>query len=309
VSCRQIPGGLLFLLFLCAFATASFPLVTGTIKGKVTDINGQPLPDVKIMLLDTSRGQAYSLETDRKGNYYMMGILPADYKLKLERAGFQVLEGRISILPDKENVFDAVLAPEAKQSVKPEWEDQNFRATELFKQSQYEEAAALYREILAIHPDLAAIHFNLGNCAFNLGRYEEAAGSFREAVRLKPDFFDAYTNLTNTFVRLKKSEEAIPILEEATRAYPENAGLHSSLGLLYLNSGQGVKAAEFLEKAAAIDPKAPFTFHSLGIAYTQSGEFEKAVTNYEKYIALITDAKEIERVKGVIEQLKSLVKK
>jgi len=309
VSCRLLLAILLSLLLFSASATSTSFLVTGTIKGTVTDINGQPLPDVKITLLDPARGQAYSLETDKKGNYYLMGILPADYKLKLEKTCFQALQGRISILPDKENVFDAVLAPEPKQSLKPEWEGQNARASELFKQGKYEEAAALYREILATHQDLAAIHFNLGNCAFNLGRYEEAAASFREAVRLKTDYFDAYTNLTNTFVRLKKSEEGIPILEEATRTYPENAGLLSSLGLLYLNSGQGIKAAESLEKATAIDPKAPFPFYSLGIAYTQGGDFEKAVTNYEKYMALITDVKEIERVKAVIEQLKSLVKK
>jgi tetratricopeptide (TPR) repeat protein len=309
LSRRLILVIFLSLLIFSVTASTTFPFVTGTIKGKVVDINGQPLPDVKVTLLDTSRGQTYSLETDKKGNYFMLGIPPAEYQLKLEKSGFQVLEGRVSIIPGRESVFDAVLAPEAKQSLKPEWEGQNARATELFKQGRYEEAAALYREILAVHPDLAAIHFNLGNCAFNLGRYEEAVASFKEAVRLKPDFFDAYTNLANAFVRLKRSEEALPILEEATRVYPENAGLHSSLGLLYLNSGQGIKAAESLEKAAAIDPKAPFPFYSLGIAYTQSGDFEKAIASYEKYLALITDVKEIERIKGVIEQLKPLLKK
>jgi tetratricopeptide (TPR) repeat protein len=309
LSHRLILAILLSLLLFSLNVTTTFPFVTGTIKGKVVDINGQPLPDVNITLLDSARGQTYTIKTDEKGSYYLMGISPAEYKLKLEKPGFQPLEGRVSIAPGHNSVFDAILAPEVKQSLKPEWEGQDVQAAELFKQGKFEEAAALYRQILAINPDLPAIHFNLGSCDFNLGRYEEAAASFREAVRLKPDFFDAYSSLANTLVRLKRSEEAIPMLEEATRTYPENAGLHSSLGLLYLNSGQGVKAAESLEKAAAIDPKASFPFYSLGIAYTQSGEFEKAVTNYEKYMALITDAKEIERVKGVIEQLKSLVKK
>jgi len=272
VKSRLFPATLLSLLLFVTAATPSSLSVTGTIKGKVTDADGQPLPDVKITLLDAARGQTYTLKTDKKGNYYMMGIAPADYRLKLEKTGFQVLEGRVSIMPDRENVFDAVLAPEAKQIVKPGWEDANIRANELFKE----------------------------------GRYEEAVASFREAVRLKPDFFDAYANLANAYGKLKRFEEAIPIFEEAVRACPENAGLYSSLGLLYLNAGQGIKAVESLEKAAAIDPQGPFSYYSLGIAYTQTGEFEKAVANYEKYIALITDAKEIERVKGVIEQLKSL---
>lgn len=303
---RLFPATFFSLLLFVAAATPSSLFVTGTIKGKVTDADGQPLPDVKITLLDLARGQTYSMKTDKKGNYYLMGIAPAEYRLKLEKAGFQLLEGRVSIAPDRENVFDAVLAPEAKPIVKPEWEDKNLRANELFKQGKYEEAAGVYREILVLDPDLAAIHFNLGNCAYYLQSYEEAVASFREAVRLKPDFFDVYANLANAYGKLKRFEEAIPIFEEAVRAYPENAGLYSSLGLLYLNSGQGIKAAESLEKSTAIDPQGTFSYYSLGIAYTQTGEFEKAVANYEKYITLITDAKEIERVKGIIEQLKSL---
>lgn len=64
-----------------------------------------------------------------------------------------------------------------------------------------------------------------------------------------------------------------------------------------------------MEKASALDPAQPFTYCSLGIAYTQTAAYAKAVAAYEKYIALIQDAKEIERIKGLIEQLKALDKK
>jgi len=281
----------------------------GTIKGKVADPGGKPVADVKITLVDPSRGQTYVMKTDRKGNYFLMGISPAEYRLKLEKPGFQLLEGRVSIAPGQNSVFDAVLAPEVKQAVKPEWEDANIRANELFKGGRYEEAAAAYKDILAANPNLGAIHFNLGNCAYNLQRYEEAIASFKEAVRLKPDFFDAYTNMANAYGKLKKTDEAIPIFEEAIRIHPENARLFSALGLLYLNAGEGAKAVESLEKASVLDPAQPFTFYSLGIAYTQTAAYAKAVAVYERYIALIQDAKEIERVKGLIEQLKALEKK
>ena len=52
------------------------------------------------------------MKTDRKGNYFLMGISPAEYRLKLEKPGFQLLEGRVSIAPGQNSVFDAVLAPE-----------------------------------------------------------------------------------------------------------------------------------------------------------------------------------------------------
>lgn len=282
---------------------------TGTIKGKVTDGDGKPLRDVSITLKDEARGQVYAMKTDKKGNYYLMGIAPADYRMKFEKDGFQDLTGVVAIAPDKENVFDAVLASAVAKPVKPAWEQKNLQAHDLYAQNKYEESLALYLEILAADPNVAFIQFDAGNCYYHLGNYEAAARSFREAVRLKPDFFEAYTNLANTYARLKRFEEAVPIFEEAIRSYPANGALYFSLGLLYLNSGQGSKAAACLEKAVAIDPKNASGYNSLGIAYTQTGDYARAVSFYEKYLGLITDLNEINRVKSVIEQLKPLIKK
>lgn len=292
------------LIALTALAAAD----NGAIKGKVVDGDGKPVAGVKITLVDPARGVTYVTRTDRKGNYFLMGISPAEYRLKLEKPGFQPLEGRVSIAPGPNSVFDAVLAPLAAQAAKPEWGEANVRANELYAQGRYEEAAAAYREILAADPGLSVIHFNLGNCAFNLERYGEAVASFREAVRLKPDFFDAYVNLANAYGKMKAFGEAIPVFEEAVRAHPGSARLLSSLGLLYLNAGQGDKAVESLEKATALDPDEPFGFYSLGIAYTQTAAYAKAISAYERYIALIQDAPEIDRVKGLIAQLKALDK-
>jgi len=295
----------LFLLCSAALLLAA----TGTIKGKVTDGDGKPLKDVSITLRDETRGQVYTMKTDKKGNYYLMGIAPADYRMKFEKAGFQDLAGVVAIVPDKENVFDAVLAFAVAKPVKPAWEEKNFKAHDLYMQNKFEEALALYAEILAADPNVAFIQFDAGNCYYHLGNYEAAARSFKEAVRLKSDFFEAYTNLANTYGRLKKFEEAVPIFEEAIRSYPANGALYFSLGLLYLNSGQGAKAAACLEKAVALDPKNPSGYSSLGIACTQTGDYARAVENYEKYVGLITDINEIDRVKSVIEQLKPLIKK
>lgn len=281
---------------------------TGSIKGRVADADRKPLPGVKVTLVDASRGQTYVTKTDRKGNYFLMGISPAEYRLKLEKPGFKPLEGRVSIAPGHNNVFDAVLAPETAPAVRPEWEDANVRANALFAQGRYEEAAAAYGDILAAHPGLAVIHFDLGNCAYNLQRYREAVASFREAIRLKPDLFEAYTNLANAYGKLKEFGEAIPLFEAAVRDHPASARLLASLGLLYLNAGEGAKAVESLERATALDPNEPFGFYSLGIAHTQTAAYAKAVAAYERYIALIDDVAEIDRVKGLVAQLRALDK-
>lgn len=96
---RRLFSVVLLLLLAIVAATAIPFSVTGSIKGKVTDAAGQPLADVKVTLLDSTRGQTYSMKTDKKGDYFLMGISPAEYQLKLEKPGFQPLEGRVSIAP------------------------------------------------------------------------------------------------------------------------------------------------------------------------------------------------------------------
>jgi tetratricopeptide (TPR) repeat protein len=298
-----------FLSLAVILAPAAVLATVGTIKGRVAGADGKPLSGVEITLRDETRGQTYTVRTDKKGSYFLMGISPAEYKLKLVKPGFQPLEGRVTIEPGQNRVFDAVLAPVAPQAVKPEWEGANVRANELFSAGRYEEAAAVYRGILTSNPNLAAIHFNIGNCAYNLGHYESAIESYAEAVRLKPDFIDAYANMANAYGKMRRFSDAIPVLEGALRAYPESARLFAALGVVYLNDGQGAKAVECLEKAATLDPAQPAVYSSLGIAYTQTAAYGKAVAAYEKYLALIQEIKEIERIKGLIEQLKALDRK
>ncbi len=293
-----LPAGLFLLVAAPAFAAA-----TGTVRGRVVDVDGLPLKDAIVTLHDQARDRIYTIMTDGKGHYRKTNIPAADYRLKFEKAGYQTLVGTISIVAGKDNVFDANLMPEAKKPEQPLWEDQSARAHDLYVQKKYREALDLYREILISNPDAASVHFGAGNCYYRLKDYEAALHSFREAVRVKPDFFEAYVNLANVSAILKKSDEAIPVVEEAIRSYPENGQLYSSLGLLYLNAGQPAKAVMCLERAAAADPGKPLMYRSLGAAYAQAGNVPKAVESYRKYLGLISDAQEIERVQAVIEEL------
>lgn len=302
---RQLPAAGMIFLVSCLVLFA----VAGKIKGKVLDAAGEPLKDVTVTLKDQSRGQTYTMKTDKNGNYALVGIGPADYRLKFEKEGYQSLEGTVTITSGKENAFDAELLPEVRKPAKPAWEDKNLRAHELYLQKKFAEALALYREILAVDPNVAFIHFNAGNCHYHLQNYEAALESFREAVRLKPDFLEAYTNLANTYGKLKRYDEAIPVIENAIRSHPANGPLFLSLGLLYLDSGQGAKAIKCLEKAVSADPKNPSGYNSLGIAYARTGDYARAVESYEKYLGLVSNPAEVERVRGLIEKLKPLIKK
>lgn len=307
---RSSPAAVLIAasLFSLAIALAG---AAAAVKGTVTDPTGGPVADVNVTLTNGIRGTSYTAKTDKDGAYLLQAVAPAEYRLRFEKAGYETIQGVISVRAGRENVFDAVLhrAAGSSKPAPPPWQEKNLRAHELYEQGKYAEALALYKEILAADPKVAFVHFDVGNCAYHLQDYEAAVLSYREALRLNQDFAEAYTNLANTYTRLKRFDEAIPFFESAVRSSAATGALFYGLGELYLNSGQATKAVPCLEKFVALEPRSVAGYLLLGAACADAGDPARAVAAYGKALELITDEREAERVRGLVEDLKARIKK
>jgi len=308
-TARSALGGLLLIACPLLSASAGLAAPTTTVRGKIVDPAGVPLADVGVTLANEVRGLNYSAKTDQAGTYVFTDVVPAEYRLKFAKSGYENLQGIVSVVAKKENVFDATLRPLTGKPAPPSWQDKNLRAHDLYVQKKYAEALALYREILAVEAKVAFVHFDAGNCSFHLNDFQGAVQLYREAIRLKPDFSEAYANLANAYVRLKKFDEGIAFFEGVIRTSSAGGTLFYGLGVLYLGSGQAARSLPFLEKYARLEPKSPSAYYSLGAAYTATGDLTRAIENYDKVIGLISDEQEISRVRAVIEELKSRIKK
>ncbi|RME00672.1 MAG: TonB-dependent receptor, partial [Calditrichaeota bacterium] len=60
---------------------------TGKIAGKVTDLNGEPLPGANVILENTTLGAA----TDLHGNYVILNIPPGTYRVKASMIGYRAM--------------------------------------------------------------------------------------------------------------------------------------------------------------------------------------------------------------------------
>ena len=282
-----------------------------SVRGKVTDAAGAPIPDVAVSLTNGIRGTSYTAKTDADGAYLIQAVVPDEYRLKFEKEGYGTIQGVVSVVARRGNVFDAVLnrAAASAKPAPPPWQEKNVRAHDLYEQGKYTEALALYKEILAADPKVAFVHFDAGNCAYHLQDFEGAVKSYREALRLNVDFAEAYTNLASAYTRLKKFDEAIPFFEAAIRSSAATKSLFYGLGVLYLNSGQAGKAVPCLEKFVALEPGSGPGYVSLGAAYADAGDPARAVDAYGKALGLAADEREAERIRGLIEGLKARLRK
>ena len=94
---------------------------TGTARGKVVDAEGQPIPEVKV-LIEFQGGitRKFETKTNKKGEYMQVGMQPGPYRITASKEGFQpaVSDVRIS-LGDPTAIPDFKLATMAQASAQP----------------------------------------------------------------------------------------------------------------------------------------------------------------------------------------------
>src|SRR6202022_1313268 len=60
-----------------------FAQASGTVKGVVKDVQGTPIVDGVIVYANQDNGQKYTLKTNKKGEYFSLGIAPGKYIVTL----------------------------------------------------------------------------------------------------------------------------------------------------------------------------------------------------------------------------------
>jgi tetratricopeptide (TPR) repeat protein len=62
---------------------AVFAQASGSVKGVCKDAQGNPFADAVVVWVNTDNGQKYTLKTNKKGDYFSLGITPGTYTITL----------------------------------------------------------------------------------------------------------------------------------------------------------------------------------------------------------------------------------
>jgi hypothetical protein len=113
VSLRRIPPSALYLaigLLLCFTRNAVAQQVFGSIFGTVTDVNGGVITSAKVTITDVPKGKTFECTTDGSGNYAKGQLIPDEYRVSIQAAGFQkILSNPMQVRVDDAVRFDATL--------------------------------------------------------------------------------------------------------------------------------------------------------------------------------------------------------
>jgi tetratricopeptide (TPR) repeat protein len=312
----MLPGGkmkkhlamLLFVLLglgLCVppvFAQAS-----GTVKGVCKDAQGSPIVDGIVVWQNSDNGQKYTLKTNKKGEYFSLGLTPGTYLVTLYKNADDMKAGKemdhvkgFKVQLD-ENTLDMDVKKEMESAAKGQG-----LSPEQLKQMQEQQAKAA-KETMTVKTLNEKL--NAAKTAADAGDFDTAIASLNEATQVDAtrdllwfklgDYYRlSATKQTDPAEKQKRLasavedyQKAIDLKKAAANDKDPNAGknlaaYYNNLAEAYAKSNKVDDAVKTYELAAQADPAngAQYYFNE-GAVLTNAGKVDDALGAFNKVIA------------------------
>ncbi len=292
-------------LGLCAppvFAQAS-----GSVKGVCKDAQGNPIADAVIVWTNMDNGQKYTLKTNKKGEYFSLGLSPGKYLVTLYKTADDMkankeldhVKGFPVTLDENELPFDLKKDQEAAakgQGLTPEQAKQ-------MQEAQAKQAKET-NTVKALNEKL-----NAAKTAADAGDFDTAIAALAEATQMDAtrdliwfklgDYYrmsaPKQTDATEKQKRLDSAvaayEKAVEIKKSTTNDKDPNAT--KNLAAYYNNLADALykakkidEAVKTYELAAQADPsQVAQSYFNIGAVLTNSGRPDEANAAFDKCLA------------------------
>ncbi|HWO27422.1 MAG TPA: tetratricopeptide repeat protein [Candidatus Acidoferrum sp.] len=298
----------LMVLMLALSAPLLFAQAAGTVKGVCKDAQGNPIPDALVVYANQDTGQKYTLKTNKKGEYFSLGIGTGHYNVSLYKnaddlkANKELFHfGKVPVGLD-ENTLDFDLKKQAEDSAKGQG-----LTPEQIKQMQenQEKQKKEVNTIKALNEKIVA-----ANTSMKAGDYDSAIATLTEATQMDAtrdviwaQLADAYRGSaikqTDRAEKTKRFDEAVTDYQKAldlkqkameTKKTPEDskqlAAYYNNLGEAAGKAGKVGDAVKAYTQAAQVNPEgAAGYYYNVGAVYTNAGKVDDAIAAFDKCIA------------------------
>ncbi|MGA8762591.1 MAG: tetratricopeptide repeat protein [Candidatus Sulfotelmatobacter sp.] len=300
-----ILGPILLLLGLCGpplFAQAS-----GTVKGVCKDVQGNPIVDGIVLYANLDNGVKYSLKTNKKGEYFSLGIAPGAYLVTLYKNADDAKANKEFFHFNKfqvaldENTLDFDMKKQAEETAKGQGlTPEQLKAQQEAQEKQKKEV----NTIKSLNEKLAA-----AKAASDSGDYDTAIADLNEANQMDATrdliwfkLGDAYRlsvpKQTDAAEKQKRLDSAVQAYQKAVQlkqgvtndkdpnAAASLAAYYNNLAEAYAKAGKTDDAIKTYALAAQGDPShAAQYYFNTGAVLTNTGKVDDAIAAFDKVIA------------------------
>jgi tetratricopeptide (TPR) repeat protein len=161
---------------------------------------------------------------------------------------------------------------------------------------------------LEIYPNFTSALTELGVQYMQLKQWDKATDALRKAIRISPDAFYPHLNYGIVLVQVKNYKEATSELRFAVQKDGTSAVAHLYLGRALINVGQYDAAESALRHTITIGGSGDEIVEAhryLGAVYIEKHDSGRAADELDMYLKLAPKAKDAERIRAIIKDLRS----
>jgi tetratricopeptide (TPR) repeat protein len=302
-------ASLVFVLLMLGLCVPSgYAQFSGTVKGVCRDSDGKPIADAVVVYANQENGQKFTLKTNKKGEYFSLGITAGKYNILLyqnaddAKANKELFHLNNVAVTRDENNYDIDLKKEAAEQAKgagmtPEQLKQ--------RQAEIEKAQKENTTIKSLNEKLVA-----ANTAMKAGDFDTAIATLTQATQMDATRDVLWyglaeanrgsavkqTDPTEKKARLQSAiddyQKAIDIKQKAmeTKKGPDDAkqlaGYYNNMADADNKSGKIDDAVKAYTQAIQLNPEgAAGYYYNIGAVLTNAGKIDDAIAAFDKCIA------------------------
>jgi tetratricopeptide (TPR) repeat protein len=316
---KQCSVVLILLVFVAGLCVSPvFSQATGTVKGVCKDMEGKPIVGATVEWFNTENGRKYALKTNKKGEYFSLGIDPGKYRVTLTQDGKEL--DKVGNFPV--GVDEATLDFDLKASQVQAAQQQGINPEKLKEmQAQKEKAEKEAGTVKTLNEKLGAARQDISS-----GNFDQAVALMTEATTLDATrdplwatLGDAYRgqarqlDKTDHAAAKKSYEQSIQAYEKAIQMRQDSAAAqkdpdankklapyYNNVAEAYSKIGRVDDAVKAYTQAAQLDPANSGTYYyNMGAVLTNAGRTDEALAAFDKTIAADPNKADAYYQKGV----------
>jgi len=321
-----------FAIFLIAVLAAAlcvpvaFAQASGTVKGTCRDAQGTPIADAIVLFTNLDNGQKYTLKTNKKGEYFSLGLTPGKYNVQVfknaddQKANnaFDLVKGYQVQLGDND-ALDFDMKKRAEQEAKGEGlTPEQLKARQEAQAKQQKETntvKTLQGKLDAANQAIAAKDYETAIAALTEANQIDATrdvlwyrlgDAYRMSALTQTDKAEKqkrYESAVESYqkaIQIKQDNVQAGKEKDAAKANQQLSGFYINMADAYAKSGKVDDAVKSYEAAAKTDPtQAGSVYFNIGAVYTNAGRVDDANAAFDKCIAADPTRAEAYYQKGV----------
>lgn len=300
---------------------------TNTIQGTIFLQGGKRLDRrVKVKLSGLATGEQFQLSDDsgafsfrrlQGGSYVVVVDAGKDFELAAETVDIVENPRRrgdrgitipvyITLQPRRNSSASPGIVDSRDTAVPASAKDLYRLALESSKSGDRKKAIEELNKALEIYPNFMTALNQLGVEYMGLREWDKATDALRKAIKISPDAFYPHLNYGIVLVQVKKYSDATSELRFAVQKDGASAVAHFYLGRALINVGQYDAAENALRHTITLGGDEAVEAHRyLGAVYIEKRDSVRAADELDTYLRLAPQAKDAERIRSIIKDLRS----